>query len=110
MADAQAIPVESFEAAINRIRLVRDTTCTRLLKGDGLDEFLETHFSVFVISNVKREFICRDLQNLKDSPLDLAYYAELIKAVKADSQYQIDAHQLILGELFRIMSKYGLDK
>lgn len=111
MPDSQSIrQIGSIDAAITAIRLARDNGIQRLLTDVGLDEFLETHFAVFAISKVKREFINRDLLSLKNSTLDLVHYAELIKSAKDISGEIAFEQELFLKELFAIFSKYGFVK
>lgn len=111
MPDSQSLrSVGSIDASISIIRSVRDKAINELLIDAGFDEFLETHFSVFVISKVKREFICRDLTSLRNSSLDLAHYAELIKLVKANPDERVEGNGLLLKELFAIFERYGLEK
>jgi len=111
MPDSQSVRASgSIDAAIHTIRLARDKAINELMTDNGLDEFLETHFSVFVISKVKREFICRDLNSLRNSSLDLVHYAELIKDGKDNPLESAAWNDLLVKELFAIFAKYGFEK
>jgi hypothetical protein len=111
MPDSQSVRAAgSIDAAIHTIRSARDKAINDLFVDNALDEFLETHFSVFVISKVKREFICRDLISLRNASLDLVHYAELIKSGKDNPHESAAWNDLLLKELFVIFAKYGFEK
>lgn len=111
MPDSQSIRTTgSIDTAIQTIRVARDQAILELLNDKSLDEFLETNFSVFAISKVKREFINRDLNTLRSSSLDLVHYAELIKSGKENLNESSAWNDLFLKELFVIFAKYGFEK
>ncbi len=68
--------------------------------------FLETQYDVFQISSVRKEFLKRDLTELKDSPLDRVHYASLIKDIKENGKVTLDNQPLFIEELKGIFRKY----
>ena len=101
-----ATPV-SIEQIIEDLRSQRHARIQELLKDSNLMSFLEEHYDVFQISSVRREFLKRDLTELKDSSLDLVQYASLIKDIKENGATGLQKHPLFLQELNGIFKKYG---
>lgn len=72
----------STEFIIKKLRSIRDNKIYDLIKtDDSLMAFLEKHYTTFAISAVKREFLKRDLIELKSTSLDLVHYSSLIKEI-----------------------------
>lgn len=101
--------VISIELIIEHLKSIRNTTVIGLLKNDdALIAFLEVHFDTISISAVKREFLRRDLGELKNSSLDLVHYSSLIKEIKEKGGMKvIGEHPLFDQELRVICEKYG---
>jgi hypothetical protein len=101
--------VLSTELIIEHLKSIRDNTLNILLKNDdALMAFLEKHFDTIAISPVKREFLKRDLVELKNSSLDLVHYSSLIKETKEKGGMMItEEHHLFSQELRVICEKYG---
>lgn len=101
--------VLSTELIIEHLKSIRDTTVIGLLKNDDiLMAFLEKHFDTIAISPVKREFLKRDLVELKNSSLDLVHYSSLIKEIKEKGGMKVtEEHPLFSQELRVICEKYG---
>lgn len=99
----------STEVIIENLRSIRNNTINGLLKNeDCLMAFLEKHFDTIAISPVKREFLKRDLVELKDSSLDLVHYSSLIKEIKEKGNMTVNKdHPLFNQELKLICEKYG---
>lgn len=99
----------STEVIIEHLRSNRDTIINDLLENDStLMAFLEVHFDTIAISSVKREFLKRDLVELKNSSLDLVHYSSLIKEIKeTGNSVSIEGHSLFHLELKVIFEKYG---
>lgn len=101
----------STEIVIEDLRGVRDNQISELLKNDdSLMSYLEAHYNTIAISSLKKEFLKRDLTELKNSSLDLVHYASLIKEVKETGNLiASESHPLFQGELKMIFQKYGFN-
>lgn len=101
----------STEVVIDMLRSVRDSTITLLLKNDdALMSFMEQHYNTIAISSVKQEFLKRDLNELKNSSLDLVHYSSLIKEIKeTENLSSREGHPLFHHELGVIFQKYGIE-
>lgn len=97
----------SVESIITQIRAHRDSTIQKLLQEVNLMAFLEDRYGVFQISNVRKEFLKRDLLELKNTSVDLVHYASLIKEIKENSNAAWQEHDLFLTELDILFKKYG---
>ena len=87
---------------------MRNDRIVRLLKGPALNTYLEEHYNIYAVSAIKLEFIKRDLTDLKNSSLDLVYYASLIRQVKESGITKgIGEHPLFHNELNSIFQKYN---
>lgn len=95
----------SIDQRIETIRAHRDERLKQLLNDSRLMDFLEAQYDVFQISSVRKEFLKRDLTDLKNTPLDLVHYAALIR--DADETAAIADHPLFLEELRNIFKKYS---
>lgn len=96
----------SVDQSIETIRAYRDECLKQLLNDSRLMDFLEAQYDVFQISTVRKEFLKRDLTDLKNSPLDLVHYAALIRDLKGGTATVAD-HPLFLEELRNIFKKYS---
>lgn len=97
----------SIDQHIERIRVHRDTCLKELLNDLRLMDFLEAQYGVFQISKVRKEFLKRDLADLKNTPLDLVHYASLIRDMKDGTISNVADHPLFLKELRNIFKKYS---
>ncbi len=97
----------SIEHIITDIRAHRDSVIQKLFHEPDLMAFLEDRYGVFQISSVRKEFLKRDLTELKNSSVDLVHYASLIKEVKENGNVAWQEHFLFLAELDILFKKYG---
>jgi hypothetical protein len=97
----------SIDQRIDTIRAHRDKRLKELLNDSMLMDFLEAQYDVFQISNVRKEFLKRDLTDLKNTTLDLVHYAALIRDMNAGTTVEVDGHSLFFEELRNIFKKYG---
>jgi hypothetical protein len=102
----------STEIVIEDLRNIRDSHISELLKNDdSLMSYLETHYNTIAISSLKKEFLKRDLTELKNSSLDLVHYSSLIKEVKETGNlFSSERHPLFQYELRLIFQKYGFNE
>lgn len=97
----------SIDQSIETIRSHRDNHLKELLNDSKLMNFLEAQYDVFQISNVRKEFLKRDLTDLKNTSLDLVHYAALIRDMKDGTGVNVVDHPLFLEELRNIFKKYS---
>lgn len=99
----------SMDAVIQHLKVVRDNRIQELLQEDvSLMDFLEVHYNTIAISAIKKEFLRRDLTELKASSLDLVHYSSLIKEMKEQtSTSTLESHPLLINELKNLFRKYG---
>ncbi len=108
--DSASRVAPSVETIIAYIRSLRDTRLRELTRhDDALMDLLEDLYNTVAISAVKREFMKRDLNELRASTLDLVHYSSLITAIKQDgAAVNAEQSQLFTDELKQIFGKYGL--
>ncbi|MBL7872030.1 MAG: hypothetical protein JNM78_10490 [Cyclobacteriaceae bacterium] len=101
----------STEIVIDTLRSIRETSIDELLHNDdSLMAFLETHFNTLAISSVKKEFLKRDLNELRSSSLDLVHYSSLIKEIAESGSLVIRKERpLFHYELKVLFQKYGIE-
>lgn len=97
-----------MDQIIESIRSSRDEKINQLLVERSLLEFLQENYSTSSLSPIKKEFLLKDLLQLKHSPLDLSFYSSLITKMKERNQVSVDSPQLILEEIRAIVNKYIL--
>jgi len=97
----------SIDQSIETVRVHRDECLKELLNDSKLMDFLEAQYDVFQISNVRKEFLKRDLTELQNTSLDLVHYAALIRDMKEGTAVNVVGHPLLLEELRNIFKKYG---
>lgn len=100
----------STESIIAYIRSLRDQRLQELSRhDDALLDVLEELYNTIAISAVKREFMKRDLLELRGTSLDLVHYATLITEIKKTGDTGIaETSSLFVDEMKQIFKKYGL--
>jgi hypothetical protein len=98
----------SVEKIIDLIRSVRNELIKEFLNDDQLSSYYKKQFDKD-LSNVKREFLKRDLRELLIAPVDLVHYAGLINQIRETSTASITEknHELFYLELDLIIKKYS---
>jgi hypothetical protein len=97
----------SMDRIIASIRSYRDRQIDELMIEPNLVAFLEHYYDTVVISKVKKEFLLKDLIELKKSSLDLSHYSSLIKRMKDTTTFTVNtSHKSFLSELQNIFQKY----
>jgi hypothetical protein len=100
----------STESIITYLKTLRNQRLQELARhDDALMDLLEELYNTVAISAVKREFMKRDLQELRNSSLDLVHYSSLIAEIKKTGDAGIaERSTLFVEELKQIFRKYGL--
>jgi hypothetical protein len=100
--------VVSTDTLITKIGLLRDSRIHELLTEDEkLMQFLDKHCDVIAISPVRKEFLKRDLLELKDSKLNLTHYSTLLNESKLSGTIRPEfMEELFVREFQLIFDKY----
>jgi hypothetical protein len=100
----------STESIIVYLHTLRNQRLQELARhDDALMDLLEELYNTVAISAVKREFMKRDLQELRSSSLDLVHYSSLISEIKKTGDSGIaEKSPLFIDELKQVFKKYGL--
>ncbi|MBL7832903.1 MAG: hypothetical protein JNK18_03070 [Cyclobacteriaceae bacterium] len=100
----------STESIITYLHSVRNKRLAELSRhDDALMDLLEELYNTVAISPVKREFMKRDLAELRSSSLDLAHYSSLITEIKKTGNPELaQSSPLFTEEMKQIFRKYGL--
>jgi len=97
----------SMDQIISSIREIRNQQIEELKKEPILLAFLEHYYDTLMISDVKKQFLLKDLTELKNSSLDLSHYSSLITHMKETKSLNVPvSHKLFLSELQNIFQKY----
>lgn len=106
-ATRDSIPL-SVEKIIDLVRSVRNDLINDFLKADRVSSYFEEQFNK-KITNVKKEFLKRDLKELLIAPVDLVYYAGLINQIKETNSVSISDtnREFFYKELDKIFKKYS---
>lgn len=104
----ETTPSVSTEAITQTVHMLRNSWLTKLLSDDqSLLKFLSRQFDVHALSDVKKEFLKRELNLLRSSPLDHKHYDPLIREVKERGGTElVGSNQLFLQEVEPIILKY----
>jgi ribosomal protein L29 len=99
----------SVEKIIDLIRALRNELVKDVLKDEELSQHYKTQFNK-ELSNIKKEFLKRDLRELLISPVDLVHYAGLINQMKETGTASITEknHSFFYHELNGIFKKYSI--
>jgi hypothetical protein len=98
----------SMDQIIEAIRKTRDQQIDELMEDPLLMAFLEHCYDAVTISDIKKAFLKRSLNELKNSPLDLSYYSSLITKMKESNTTIVDNNKLFFGELKSLFQKQGM--
>lgn len=97
----------TLERVIDLVRTVRNDMVKDMLQEHNLYEAYQDRFKK-ELSNIKKEFLKRDLQSLMIAPVDLVHYAGLIKKLKEEDLQLIEAENrsLFKEEIHGLFDKY----
>lgn len=98
----------STERIIDLVREVRNGLVRDFLLDENLKSYFREQYKKD-LSQIKLEFLKRDLRELMASPVDLPHYALLIKQMQEVNTASITSsnHTLFYKELERIFKKYN---
>jgi hypothetical protein len=98
----------SIENIIDIVRSVRNDLIKEYLQDERLSSHYKEKFRK-ELTNVKREFLKRDLRELLIAPVDLAHYSKLITQLKETNSASLSekSHIFFNEELDRIFNKYS---
>lgn len=101
-------PAVSSEAIVEAIRMLRNSRINELLKTDeALHRVLGKLYGTTTLTDVKKEFIRRDLLALRNTSLDINHYGSLVREVKEHGGTGLASNVLFMQELEGIFKKYG---
>jgi hypothetical protein len=100
--------VLSVEKIIDIIRLIRNDLVKEYLQDEQLLSYYREKFNK-ELTNVKKEFLKRDLKELLIAPVDLVHYSKLITQLKETNSASLSEknNTLFYEELDRIFKKYS---
>jgi hypothetical protein len=98
----------STERIIDLVREVRNGLIRDFLQDENLTSYFKEQYNK-ELSQIKLEFLKRDLKELMLSPMDLPHYSLLIKQVQEQNSAAIASanHGLFYKELEMIFKKYN---
>lgn len=98
----------SIERIIEIVREVRNGLINDFLRTDSLKVYFKEQYNK-ELSQVKEEFLKRDLKSLADSSVDLSHYALLIKQMQeqTSASLTVQNQELFYRELETIFKKYN---
>lgn len=100
----------STESIISYLQTLRNQRLLELSRhDDALMDLLEELYNTVAISAVKREFMKRDLQELRCTSLNLGHYKNLINEIKTTGNAELaEKSPLFAEEMKQVFKKYGL--
>ncbi|MEO5979506.1 MAG: hypothetical protein ABIS36_24770 [Chryseolinea sp.] len=98
----------SQENNVDLIRKLRDDLVKDFLDERYLKEFVFEHYNVRELSNIKLEFIRKELKELFQSPLDINHYEPIFTHLKeTDGESLADGHdQLFYTDIEKVLKRY----
>lgn len=96
------------ESVLDVVRKVRNDLVKDFLDERFLKQYIATNFGLRELSNVKVEFIRKDLKELLISPVDTRHYEPLISQIKQTDSAALTENneKLFYRELDSILRKY----
>ena len=98
----------SEENAIELIRKLRDDLLKDFLDERYLKEYLSLHYNVKELSNVKIEFIKKEVKELLLAPVDKQHYEPLLKTMEeGDGAAAVEEdNHLFYAEIEKVLIRY----
>lgn len=99
---------KDYENNIDLIQKIRNDLVKDFLDERYLKEYLSDHYHVRELSNVKVEFIKKELKELLQVPLDQSHYDSLLTRLKeTDATSLADGDdQLFYAEIEKVLRRY----
>jgi hypothetical protein len=99
---------KDHENNIDLIQKIRNDLVKDFLDERYLKEYLSDHYHVRELSNIKVEFIKKELKELLQVPLDQSHYDSLLTRLKAtDATSLADGDdQLFYAEIEKVLRRY----
>jgi hypothetical protein len=96
------------ESVVELVRKLRNDLIKDFLDERFLKEYISTHFRVRELSNLKLEFIKKELKELLISPVNTAHYEPLISHIKQTDSASLTENneRLFFKELEMILKRY----
>jgi len=96
------------ESVIELVRKLRNELIKDFLDERFLKEYIDTHFRIRELSNLKIQFIKKDLKELLISPVNTEHYQPLISHIKNTDTASLTENyeRLFYKELEVILKKY----
>lgn len=96
------------ENDVDLIRKLRDDLVKDFLDERYLKEFILENYNVRELSNVKLEFLRKDLKELFQSPLDLEHYEPILAYLRETSSDSLaeGQDQLFYIDIEKILKRY----
>ena len=93
---------------IDIIRTVRNDLIKDFLADNNLVSYFEQNYNVR-LSNIKTEFLKKDLKELLIAPVDLVHYATLISRIRESNSASLSQgyQEIFYNELETIFKKYN---
>jgi hypothetical protein len=98
----------SEENSVTLIQKLRNDLLKDFLDERFLKEYIDHHFNVRELSNIKIEFIKKDLKELYAAPIDMAHYDPLLINLKETDSAALENgnDQLFYSEIDKVLKRY----
>jgi hypothetical protein len=98
----------SEENSVELIRKLRNDLLKDFLDERFLKEYISSHYNVRELSNVKIEFIKKELKELLLAPLDLGHYESIFTHLKETDSASLGEgnDQLFYAEIEKVLKRY----
>jgi hypothetical protein len=98
----------SVEKVVDLIRQLRNQLVKDFLIEDNVRTYFQKEYQR-ALSDIKLEFLKRDLKELLISPVDLSHYSSLIKQIRESNSASLAEgnQELFYKEIERIFKKYN---
>lgn len=96
------------ENSVDLIRKLRNDLLKDFLDERYLKEYISLHYNVKELSNVKIEFIKKELKELLQAPLDLGHYESILTNLKETDSSSLGegSDQLFYAEIEKVLKRY----
>jgi hypothetical protein len=101
-------PQWTEENSVDLIRKLRNDLLKDFLDERYLKEYIAAHYNVKELSNVKIEFIKKELKELLQTPLDLSHYEAILTNLKETDSASLGEgnDQLFYADIEKVLKRY----